>query len=307
MTSRAADPGRVAIEPGDQDQVRFMPIKAAPYWDVLEPVVVSAVSTTSRVTGREPRGMYPVATAFALWAWQTKGLAPEVSRMFRRRLVEEFVHRGMDSYTRRSRATYRSMLLAIVDAVTPPGEEPFPIPRSDPTPPYTQPEVAALWSWANGQGTARRRQDARVLLALGLGAGLATRELLAVRVEDVDCRADSVHVMVWDGRPRVVPVLPAWETPLREALAAAVRTDQWLFRAGRTGVRGAQVTDFLNRGHKADVEVQPVRMRTTWMLGHLQAGTPPRDLLRIAGLENLAALDRITRFLPPRARNPPRT
>lgn len=278
----------------------FAPIKAARYWEALEPVVAAAVTTTARRTGREPRALYPVATAFVLWAWQTKGLELDAARMFRRRVVEEFVHRGMDSFTRGSRATYRSVLLAIMDAVTPPSEQPFPIPRSDPTPPYSASEIAALRSWARAQGSAVRRTDASVLLAMGFGAGLATRELLSVRAGDVDVRGDDMHILVWSGRPRLVPVLPAWQPGLREALRER-DPDQWVFRVGRTGVRSAQVTDFLHRGHTTELDVRPARMRTTWLLTHLQAGTPPRDLLRIAGLEHLAALDRVRGFLPLRA------
>jgi len=112
-------------------------------------------------------------------------------------------------------------------------------------------------------------------------------------------------VMVWEGRPRVVPVLPAWDRPLREVAAEAAPT-AWVFRPGRQGVRPAQVTDFLHRGQTTELDVRPARMRTTWMLTHLQSGTPPRELLRYAGLEHLAALDRVARFLPTRAPNPPR-
>lgn len=278
----------------------FAPIKAARYWEILEPVVAAAVTATARRTGREPRALYPVATSFVLWAWQTKGLELDAARMFRRRMVEEFVHRGMDSFTRGSRATYRSVLLAIVDAVTPPSDQPFPIPRSDPTPPYSAAEIAALRSWARAQGSAVRRTDASVLLAMGFGAGLATRELLSVRADDVDVRGDDMHILVWSGRPRLVPVLPAWQPGLREALSERDQ-DQWVFRVGRTGVRSAQVTDFLHRGHTTELDVRPARMRTTWLLTHLQAGTSPGDLLRIAGLEHLAALDRLHRFLPLRA------
>lgn len=290
-----------ASDSGSVESNGFAPIKAARYWETLEPVVAAAVTATARRTGREPRALYPVATSFVLWAWQSKGLELDVARMFRRRVVDEFVHRGMDSFTRGSRATYRSVLLAIVDAVTPPTEQPFPIPRSDPTPPYGAAEIAALRSWARAQGSAVRRRDASALLAMGFGAGLATRELLSVRAEDVDVRGgDDMHILVWSRRPRLVPVLPAWQPGLREALSERDQ-NQWVFRVGRTGVRPAQVTDFLHRGHTTELDVRPARMRTTWLLTHLQAGTPPGDLLRIAGLEHLAALDRIRGFLPPRA------
>ncbi len=303
MTTR--DPEKESGDQGETGAASFSPVKAAPYWDVLEPVVVAAVSKAARMTGRDASGLYPVATAFVLWAWQSKGLELSVNRIFRRPLVSEFVHRGMGSYTRGSRATYRSKLFAIVDVLTPPADRPFPIPRSTPTAPYTPAEIASLRSWAHSQGSAARRKDAWVLLALGFGSGLATRELLSVRIGDVDLQGNSAYVMVWDGRPRVVPVLPAWEHAIRNATNGQ-DANGWLFRPGRQGVRAAQVTDFLHRGHTTELDVRPARMRTTWMLTHLQSGTPPQDLLRIAGLEHLAALDRLRRFLPPRAPNPPR-
>lgn len=210
----------------------------------------------------------------------------------------------MSGYARGSRGTYRSTLNAMVAALAPATETTFPIPRSDPTPPYTPAETTALLSWANAQTSPSRRGDARVILALGFGAGLATRELLAVRVEDVFVTDDQVQVMVWNDRPRLVPVLSEWDVPLR-AVSDTSPQHALVFRPGRTTIRAAQVTDFLHRGHRTALDVRPSRMRTTWMLGHLRAGTPPADLLRIAGLENLAALDRITRFLPPPAAMPP--
>ncbi len=124
-----------------------------------------------------------------------------------------------------------------------------------------------------------------------------TRELLAVRSTDLDWRDEILHVFVWDTRRRLVPVLPQWTAPLVELTIDDDR-DRWSFRPGRQGIRSAQVTDFLHRGHQTDLDVRPARMRTTWLLTHLASGTPPRELLRIAGLENLAALDRIVRFLP---------
>lgn len=281
----------------------FVPSKATAYWDTVEPLVTFVVTRTTQVSARQPRALYPVATAFVLWAWQTKGLELAAGRVFRRSVVEEFVHRGMPQHTRGSRATYRSLLLAMVDAVTPPTDRSFPIPRSDPTPPYTPREIAELRSWAAAQGSESRRKDAWVLLALGLGAGLATRELLSVRAEDITVTDEEALVLVWTGRPRVVPVLPLWRTPIRDAMRTS-SAEQWLFRPGRLGVRSAQVTDFLHRGHTTELDVRPARMRTTWMLTHLHEGTPPRDLLRIAGLEHLAALDRVARFLPPRAPRP---
>lgn len=267
MNSREASPGQVDAAAADP-MPSYVPVRARPYWGTLEPVVISCVGVAARKLGRDPRSLLPPAAAFALWAWQTRGVSPEASRMFRRRLVEEFVHLGMSDYTRGSRATYRSALLAIADAVTPEYEKTIPLPRSEPTPPYTASEVAALRSWAVRQGRAARRRDALVLLALGLGAGLATRELLAVRSTDFDWRDGILHVTVWDSRSRLVPVLPHWTAPLLDVLNEG-ELDRWAFRPGRQGVRAAQVTDFLHRGHQTELDVRPARMRTTWLLAHL--------------------------------------
>ena len=283
----------------------FRPVDALPYWEILEPVVRVAVETTVRATGRGPRGFNSPATAMAMWAWQTKGLAPDARTIFRRPLVNEFVHRGMPEASRASRATYRSALVAIADALTPPSERSYPIPRSEPTPPYTHADVVAMRSWAVRQGKPARRLDAQVLLSLGLGAGLTTLELLRVRCSEVEVRGDGVHIQVWEGRPRIVPLLPAWQQPVREAIEQSTG-DRWLFRPHRRGVQPGQVTDFLHRRHDTPVDVRPVRMRTTWLLTHLTLGTAPHDLLRIAGLEQLASLDRINRFLPSRAPKPSR-
>ncbi|MDZ8276369.1 hypothetical protein R2Q81_10470 [Microbacterium aquimaris] len=276
---------------------RYAPAKGKAYWERLEPVVTEAVTVAARRLEREERSLYPPAAALALWAWQTRGISAEAKKIFRRHLVEEFVHTGMPDFSRSSRATYRSALLAIADAVTPAHEKTLPIPRSEPTSPYTAHEVASLRSWALRQGRPGRRRDAMTLLALGLGAGLATRELLSVRGSDLEWRDGLLHITVWEGRARAVPVVPQWTAPLLERGHDHER-DSWVFRPGRQGVRGAQVTDFLHRGQQTDLDVRPARMRTTWLLTHLVGGTAPRELLAIAGLKNLAALDRITRFTP---------
>jgi integrase len=276
----------------------YRPIYALPYWTVIGEFIDDAVADASSASGRAQRALYPATVAFVLWCWQSRGTPLERARIFRWASVEEFIHLGMKQYTRGSKATHRASLSLMVEALNPAEHAPArrAIPRSEPTKPYTPPEIAALHSWATSQGTSRRRRDAIALLALGLGAGLATRELLGVRVADVDTRNDHLYVIVRESRPRVVPFLPEWQRPLWRIIGDLKPAD-WIFRPGRTGVNPGQITDFLQRA-RTDLDVRPSRMRTTWLVGHLTAGTPPRVLLRISGLTNLAALDKITKFVP---------
>jgi integrase len=275
----------------------YAPINALPYWDVLGPFVTDAVAEVAARTGRCERSLSPATAAFVLWCWQSRGTPLQRHRIFRRSTIEEYIHLAMKAYSKGSRATHRATLTLMTRILNPAGltDHQRPISRSAPTAPYSPQEVAALYSWATTQGTERRRRDAIALLTLGLGAGLAAREILGVRVSDIN-RAESPQVIVWEGRPRVVPLSPAWERPIRRILGD-LQWDDWLFRPGRLNATSGQVTDFLLRA-RTDLDIRPARMRTTWLLEHLIGDTPPQELLRISGLQNLAALDKLAKFTP---------
>jgi integrase len=276
----------------------YRPIYALPYWDIVGPFVVDAVTDTASESGRDERALYPAAVAFVLWCWQTRGTPLQRTRIFRQTTLDEFIHRGMVSYLNGSKATYRSALRLMIETLNPTDttRSARALHRSAPTQPYTSREVAALHSWAAAQGTQRRKGDAITLLALGLGAGLATRELLGIRVRDLIGTADTIHVVVRQGRTRVVPLSEPWARPLRRILPDLSMSD-WIFRPGRQSAADGQITDFLLRS-RTELDVRPSRMRATWLLEHLTGGTPPEELLRISGLKNYAALDKIRLFTP---------
>ncbi|KQW06440.1 hypothetical protein ASC66_08105 [Leifsonia sp. Root4] len=283
---------------------RYRPVQAGPYWDIIGEFVEEAVADTAATTGRAPRSVFPAAVAFVLWCWQSRGTPLERPRIFRRAVVEQFIQLGMDGYLQGSKATHRATLSQMVRVLNPADAVPAhrPIPRSAPTEPYTPADVAALHSWAFSQGTPRRRNDAVALLALGLGAGLATRELLKVRTSDLGIWNEQMFVIVREGRPRHVPILSAWQQPIRRILGEVDQGD-WLFRPGRSSTGVGQIADFFQRA-PTSLDVRPLRMRTTWLLHHLLAGTPPLELLRISGLQNFAALDKIAVFIPSGASTP---
>jgi hypothetical protein len=274
----------------------YRPIYALPYWDVVGSFIVDAVADTAEASGRDERSLYPAAVAFVLWCWQSRGTPLERTRMFRQATVDEFIHRGMSHYANGSKATHRSALRLMVDTLNAADSSRSHrlLQRSAPTQPYTVTEIAALHSWATAQGTDRRKHDAIMLLALGLGAGLATREILAVRRMDLHTETDTTLVTIHTGRPRLVPLAPKWERPLRRILPELSDTG-WAFRPGRQSSADGQITDFLLRS-RTELDVRPSRMRATWLLEHLTVGTAPEELLRISGLKNYAALDKIRTF-----------
>lgn len=290
----------------NSEPLGYLPIYALPYWDEIGSFVRAAVhdaATDTRSTneigrgaGRSSREFADAATPFVFWCWQARAMPLERRRIFRRDVIDQFAHLALPHLARGSMATHRSALHRMADLLNPDGppHTQHPIGRSDPLRPYTPPEVSALHSWASSQNTLRRRHDALTLLILGLGAGLATRELLDVRPLDIRLRGQALVITVTGSRPREVPVLSEWR-PSLERIIDAVDPTQWLFRPGRLSSEPGKVTDFLTRA-RTTLDVKPNRMRTTWVVRHLNDGTPASDLLRIAGLSTFAALDKLSRF-----------
>lgn len=102
---------------------------------------------------------------------------------------------------------------------------------SDPTVPYSKDDLARLRTWAKSQSTVGRQTSAAALLALGIGigAGLAGREILAVRVGDIGVSDDGVLVAVPGDRPREVGVLRTWEAALIDRSRSG-DADKYAFR-----------------------------------------------------------------------------
>jgi hypothetical protein len=286
----------------------YLPILALPYWAIIGPFIDAAVRDSAAGCGRSDRDLFAAATPMVLWAWQARGIPLERGRVFRHSLVEQFIHLGMPGAARGSRATLRSTLWRMTEILNPAdaGGRHRPIPRSIPTAAYPKTGIVELFSWANAQGTPARSRNALALLCLGFGAGLATRELLDVRVSDISTNTNTdtrlvgsatATVVVWSDRPRVVPFRHEW-IPTLLTVVSDMDDDCWLFRPGRTGTSPGQVTDFLTRS-RTHLDVRPSRMRTTWLLQHLAEGMSAADLLRISGLRNYAALDKLVPFIPP--------
>jgi hypothetical protein len=142
--------------------------------------------------------------------------------------------------------------------------------------------VALLLDDAGTQPTFARQRAAFAFLALGLGVGLDGRWATRVTAQDVTRCGDGVVVCVGDPSARSVGALASWEDALLGL--ADLAGDQFLV-GGRTWSNrktGALVERLITpTGHS---RLAPARLRSTWLLWHLQAGTRLPELCRAAGL-----------------------
>jgi len=271
------------------------------YWQVIEAFVRDAVTDAQPSTVYSAQNLLSVTARHVLWCWQTAGLALERKAVFDRLVIEEFIAHGCPTLSPASKGNRRSQLLRMSEALLGPEGSPprlAPLPPSEPVRPYSSSELVALRSWAAGQSTPTKRRDAATLLALGAGAGLAVEDIAELTAGMVTVDDAGVLLAVPGRRPRLVPVLAAWEVPIIEA-ADVVPPDRPLFRERRTTPNKKNfASNFVDCSAGVGIKPSVQRLRATWIVHHLAASTPVIPLMAAAGVESLEALTRYLRFVP---------
>lgn len=221
-------------------------------------------------------------------------------------VIEAFCVAGLAGRACSTRGTYRSALYRLAAPVHgEPGQRGTPFAGARPPPPYSPAERAELAAIAAAQRDPARRRSALAMVVFGIGAGLRPAELVALRGGYVACRGRQVVVRVAGSRQRLVPVAPGYAG--RAAELARRAGDGFVFRPGRAD-RGYKnfITNFA-RSVTADPAAPRLtlsRCRSSFICGHLAAGTPVGELLAITGICQAESLARYTRHVdgaPPKA------
>lgn len=89
-------------------------------------------------------------------------------------------------------------------------------------------------------------------------------------------------------------MLQQWADEL--LLDDAVRAERYIFRPDRQGTWRNVVSNFVSSVPR-EVRPQPQRLRATWIVSHLDAGTNVLTLMRAAGVDSLEAFTRYIRFV----------
>jgi len=214
-------------------------------------------------------------------------------------VIEAFCVAGLPGARPSTRGTYRSALYQLARPVHgEPGRRATQFPGARAPAPYSPAGRAELAAIAGAQRDPARRRSALALVVFGIGAGLRPGELAALRGGDVSRRGRRVTVRAGGPAARVVPVTAAYAG--RAAGLAAAAGDGHLFRPGPAD-RGYKnfVTNFA-RTLAADLAAPRLsagRCRSSFICGHLAAGTPVGELLAITGICQAESLARYARHV----------
>lgn len=274
----------------------YRPKLPAPDWETIAPYVHDVVARVEPDVTYSARELYPAVARLTHFA-RTEYAPLEDAAVFDPYMVNRFVTHHLTGYNRASRNTIRARLRRVSEALL--GADAVgkfkALGKADAVRPYTLAEQASLESWSRTQTSAERRTSAATLLSLGLGAGLTGAEIIRLRLEDVEVVDAAAVVHVSGEGARDVPVLKEWSAGLRSRYMH-LNGQGWAFRTEQRGSNVNLITDFVSRT-APPMEIQTRRLRATWLVGHLEAGTPLKTLLRVAGLQSAEALDRVLPFV----------
>lgn len=263
-------------------------------WAAIAPYVLDVVARAEPSVTYTDRQLLTPVTRLVHFA-HTNHIPLEDAAVFSPRTLERFVHHNLASYNRASRSTIRARLRRVSEALL--GESATArfraLGKAQASRPYTPAEISLLRAWARSMRTDELTTSAGALLGLGLGAGLTGSEIISQRLETIDI-AQSV-VTVRGEKARNVPIRgDLWQDLVRARFSHREGTG-WAFRSHQRGENINLITDFVSHTGP-QVPLLTRRMRATWLVQHLDAGTPLKQLLRIAGLQSAEALDRVLPF-----------
>jgi integrase len=255
-----------------------------------------ATSVRAAVTRADPLSPAMARTlASALWQvalfCEQRGLGEGERVWTDPRTLAAFVRHGRPDLAGTTRAQLASRVRSLADPVPCSGRDVFT--------PYTPAELAALWAAAGSQPGEQRSLDARILIALGAGAGLTAAEIAQVRAHDVRPAGAAVVVAV-RGRTqrRMVIVRRAFEHTLAEAAHAHTGQVAYLLAPGcfsrQTTV--SKVTGSLTLPEKCPRPLTR-RLRASWLKELAESGIALPVLAAAAGITDLSALTRLLRHL----------
>lgn len=240
-------------------------------------------------------------SAFAAWSFD-RGWCPETGPLLDMDRIERYIAVGMPDATDSTRATRRSILRRMALKLSPDLRD---VPDRDPIgyrrvpPPYASKEVRGFIRSVTAQPTPGRRRSLAAILYLGLGCGLDTRDLGWVRGTDVARDDNGVQVAVSGGhRPRTVTALATYEDRIHELADGDAGR---LLIGGRPGPRKNVTSQPLARMLVDETLPKLVvgRLRSTWLLGHLDRRTPLPLLMKQAGLKTVRPLEDLLEYAEP--------
>ena len=282
---------------------RRAPTPATPTVPVTEAADLWRASLGARNLGAGSLKLYAVATADLLAYMADQGLSgttdelvPDLMRGYMLTRLATLKPSTMNTRFIILRAFFRFLLDEHLLQADPSAALKAPRVPEQPVSLVTDQQLRALLKTCSGTRFGDRRDQA--MLRLLFDCGLRRKEMLELKLSDVDWEQDTVEVLGKGGRYRSVPF--GAKTALALRRYKLVRsghkqaTTPWLFLGERGRLTGSGLQFIVNsRCDQAHVgHLHPHQLRHTFAHTWMQAGGGEGDLMRLAGWRTRKMLDR---------------
>lgn len=259
-------------------------------WLEVKPLVVE-IMRRSHIRGEQSFTKHVrVFALYVLWA-QMAQRDLTLDSLLTQREIEAWAGTGLTTMGPQTRATYRSLVRSVASHVNPAIDAPPPIrrvPHRTIRPPYAERDVARIEHLGRTLSHAKDRGQFLVCMALGLGAGIDSIDLVTLKLSDVkDHGPDGIEIVISGLRARHTWVTPGYQDRLREGLQLLPSTGM-LFTPAQLKNKGTvgRLYEKVNQIGQNKVDIEQGRMRNTWLCLLMNTGIPLSELMTAAGLES---------------------
>ena len=258
----------------------YQAVMPADRWARIGPLVRDSVRRALRPDSQLPSpkavaGYMGIAAAFVAWT-QEMGYDLDVEILFSPSTIAHYIAIATPQLAGPTKATRRATLSMIGRRITRRadwGAQNTVYPVSVAKTPYFDEQVEWLVECADQQRTPLLRRAVTASVGLGLGAGLRTSELNAVRANDIHAERGHLVVEVLGRNRRTIPIVDRF-APLVTQLVDAHPGEPLVHRHGFSRVEALAAA--LGRA-EVPQELKPlriVRLRATWAVTMLNSRIP---------------------------------
>jgi integrase len=225
--------------------------------------------------------------------------------IFDRDLIETYIREELPGdIAPGTRRNHRAWITRVAEAVAPNKNPRRPMPLNERAmeEPYTGDDFVGLDRWAAGQSTDYARLNAKVLIALGAGAGLTSVEIAELKAEQVLVDGSGlvhIDVVVNGEAKRRVVVTKQFERIIAKAVKK-LAPEQFVFLPQRSRTKNDVISAFVGRTSRSEgtPSVTVRRLRNTWFVSQMTNRVDVLTLMEAAGLQSLETISRLAKYVP---------
>ncbi|GAA4481370.1 hypothetical protein [Microbacterium panaciterrae] len=270
---------------------------AGEHWDAIADFVRATVVQLAYLPTRVVRSYLTSLSKLALWAYLHGMPLQDPADILTPSVLFRFDKEELSKHTPAARRNERTRLRNLIGRI---GDDDPTYPRKPPQRDirpslwyYSPDEQVAFVSSTNTRNTERQRNNMRVFLGLGFGAGLTAKEINDARVGDITQIAGHTVVRVHGKHPRTVPVRADWAGLLIRGLGNR-DPDDVAIDGYRESRKADSLAYYLHRDAPNEPHPHASGMRATWIIEHLMRGLRPDVLAGLAGV----SVDGLVAYMP---------